>query len=142
MNDNLVATSSISIDAPPAEVWSALTDPVAITKFFFGATVESTWTVGTPISWAGEYNGTAYRDHGTILELTPPRVLVHTHFSPLGGREDIPENYHTLTYRLEPEGDGTRVTFSQDNNHSWDEVSHNQDNWDAVLAGLKKVVES
>lgn len=142
MSDNLVATATVRVDASPDEVWRAITDPALIAKYFFGAKVESDWHPGTPITWSGEYEGTEYHDHGTILEVLLRERLVHTHFSPLSGREDVPENYHTLTWSLEPDGDGTRLTLTQDNNHDYDEVDRNEKNWHEVLEGLKGVVES
>ena len=74
------------------------------------------WTVGGPIVWRGEWDGKAYEDKGKILELEPGRRLVHTHFSPLSGQEDAPENYHTLTWTLEDQTGKTKLTLSQDNN--------------------------
>ena len=142
MNDNLVATSTVTISAAPEKVWAALTDPAIVEKYYFGTHVESDWTVGSPITWEGEYEGKPYRDHGTILEVKPPARLVNTHFSPLAGREDVPENYHTLTYELQPADDGTILTLSQDNNHSYEDVEHSKANWDQMLQGLKKVVET
>ena len=139
---DLVATSSVTVKASPSAVWHAITDPATIAKYYFGTKVETDWRVGSPIAWSGEYEGKAYRDHGTILDLSPEHLLRHTHFSPLSGREDIPENYHTLDWRLEPEGDETRVTLSQDNNDDYDSVKHSEQNWTMVLDGLKKVVES
>jgi hypothetical protein len=59
----------------------------------------------------------------------------------MSGQEDVPENYHTLTYELEPRGEGTHVSLSQDNNASADEAAHSRDNWAAMLSGLKNVVE-
>ena len=142
MNDNLVATSTVTIAAAPEKVWAALIDPAIVEKYYFGTHVESDWTVGSPITWEGEYEGKPYRDHGTILEVKPHARLVNTHFSPLAGREDVPENYHTLTYELQPTEGGTILTLSQDNNHSYDDVEHSQSNWDQMLLGLKKVVET
>jgi uncharacterized protein YndB with AHSA1/START domain len=139
---DLIATARVTIAASPKEVWTALTDPALIERYYFGAHVESAFTPGSPISWSGEYEGTPYRDHGTILEARPGEVLSHTHFSPLSGREDVPENYHTLTYRLEPEGESTVVTLTQDNNESYDAVAHSEKNWSTVLEGLKGVLES
>lgn len=104
--------------------------------------METDWQVGSPITWSGEYEGKKYRDHGTILEVQPGRLLRHTHFSPLGGREDVPENYHTLRYLLEETGSGTTVTLTQDNNDSYDDVRHSEQNWSQMLEGLKQVVES
>ena len=142
MSDNLVATASIAIEAAPEKVWDALTNPDTIEKYYFGTRVETDWKPGSPITWTGEYEGAEYHDHGTILEVKPPVLLSNTHFSPLGGREDVPENYHTLTYTLEPSAVGTVVTLTQDNNDSWEAVEHSEKNWATMLEGLKEVVES
>ncbi len=142
MNDNLVASASVRVLASPDDVWRAITDPALIAKYYFGTRAASEWMPGSPITWTGEYDGTEYEDHGTILEVVPRERLVHTHFSPLSGREDVPENYHTLTWMLAPDDTGTTVTLTQDNNHSYDEVEHSEKNWHTVLQGLKGVVES
>jgi len=142
MNDNLVATATVSVDASAEDVWRAITEPDLVAKYYFGTRVESEWQPGGPIAWSGEYEGKEYHDHGTVLEVVPRERLVHTHFSPLSGREDVPENYHTLTWLIEPDGDGTRLTLTQDNNHSYDDVEHSEKNWQQVLEGLKTVVES
>ncbi len=141
MTSDLIATSSITVAAAPEEVWHALTDPATIEKYYFGTKVETDWKVGSPITWSGRYEGKEYHDHGTILEVEPGRLLVNTHFSPLGGREDVPENYHTLTYTLEKVDAGTTVTLTQDNNDGYESVKHSEENWNLMLEGLKKVVE-
>lgn len=142
MSDNLVATATVRTHASPDDVWRAITDPDLIARYYFGTRVRSDWHPGSAITWSGEYDGKQYEDHGTILEVLPRERLVHTHFSPLSGREDVPENYHTLTWTLDPDDEGTTVTLTQDNNHSYDEVEHSEKNWHQVLEGLKGVVES
>jgi len=137
-----IATTSIVIHADPHRVWEVLVDPRRIPEYLFGAEVETTWEVGSTIRWRGEYEGTSFEDHGTVLEASPGRMLSTTHFSPLSGREDVPENYHTVTYLLEPEGEATRVTITQDNNETLDAMEHSERNWRASLEALKKVVES
>ena len=136
-----IATASVTVDAPPERVWRALTDPETIKQYYFGTTVTTDWQPGSAITWAGEYEGRQYEDRGEILEADPPRLLRHTHFSPLGGKPDAPENYHTLTYTLADTGSGTEVTLEQDNNDSPEAAEHAAGNWRTMLDGLKATVE-
>lgn len=100
------------------------------------------WKPGSRITWKGEYEGKEYEDRGEIVEVAEERRLKVTHFSPLSGDEDLPENYHTLLYELE-ENDGiTHVSLSQDNNRSEEAAEHSRTNWETVLSGLKQVVEA
>jgi uncharacterized protein YndB with AHSA1/START domain len=136
-----VAVAEIQIDASPARVWSALTDPAEINQYMFGSQVVTDWEPGSRIVWKGEYEGKSYEDHGEILESEPERRLVLTHFSPLSGAEDVQENYHTLTYELHEVDGQTRVTLTQDNNTSPEAAEHSRANWEQMLAGLKALVE-
>ena len=137
-----VATAESEIDAPPSRVWAALTDPEQIKKYMFGSQVETDWRPGSPIVWKGEYEGKRYEDKGEIVEFEPERRLKVTHFSPLSGQEDVPENYHTLVYELEEYGAKTRVSLSQDKNATEEAAEHSRANWEQMLSGLKQVVES
>ena len=69
MSENLLATATVTIDASPERVWAALTDPAIIGKYMFGSTVTSDWEVGSTITYAGEYEGKSYEDHGDILDV-------------------------------------------------------------------------
>ena len=138
---NFIARSSITIAATAEKVWDALVTPATIKRYMFGTTVTSDWKEGSPITWKGEWKGKAYEDKGVIRQFRPGRALQYTHFSPLGGLPDKPENYHTVTIQLSPEGDQTRVSLTQDNNPSEEERSHSEKNWGMMLDGLKKVVE-
>ena len=59
----------------------------------------------------------------------------------MGGKEDKPENYNMVTYKLWPKNDKTIVTLSQDNIQSEKEKEHVTENWKMTLKSLKKVVE-
>jgi uncharacterized protein YndB with AHSA1/START domain len=142
MSENLVATARVTINARRELVWNALTDPSIIKKYMFGSDVTSDWTVGSTITYAGEYEGKSYEDHGVILEIRPPELLRSTHFSPLSGKPDVAENYHEITYTLDVDGDHTRVTLTQDNNAGEAEAEHSAANWQKMLDGLKSVVEA
>lgn len=141
MNKNFVAKSSITIDAPAAQVWDALVKPDAVKQYMFGTTLVSDWKEGSPIAWSGVWQGKQYEDKGVVKRFMPPRTLQYTHFSPLMGLPDRPENYHTVTVELSEEGNHTRVALSQDNNSSDEAREHSEKNWTMLLAGLKKYVE-
>src|SRR5688572_1224070 len=141
MNKGLISKAEVTIKSPVTKVWGALINPETIKQYMFGAEVVSDWQEGSPISWKGEYQGKKYEDKGVILKLQPERMLQYSHFSPLSGQPDLPENYHTVTIELSPAGKGTRVTLSQDNNSSEQARAHSQKNWDGMLAGLRNLVE-
>ncbi|OMC09411.1 SRPBCC family protein [Mycobacterium sp. SP-6446] len=135
------ATAEVAVNAPIQRVWQALTDPEIVKKYFFGTRVDTDWKPGSPITWSGEYDGTAYEDKGSVIDVQEPHLLRVTHFSPMTGLPDKPENYHTLTYELTSTNSGTRVKLSQDNNASPDESNRAEANWNSMLSGLKKTVE-
>jgi uncharacterized protein YndB with AHSA1/START domain len=142
MKTDHVARSIITVDAPARKVWQALVTPAAIKQYMFGTTVESSWSEGSTITWKGNWQGKSYEDKGVIVRMQPGRTLTYTHFSPLSGLPDTPDNYHTVTIELTAEGDGTRVELSQDNNPTDQARQHSEKNWGMMLAGLKKYVES
>lgn len=60
----------------------------------------------------------------------------------MGGSEDKPENYHTLTYELDERGNDTVLTLKQDNNPSQEAANMMADqSWGPVLEGLRAVAE-
>ncbi|MDT5092879.1 MAG: hypothetical protein QOH60_2242 [Mycobacterium sp.] len=142
MTQSYIAEVEIEVNATPAEVWTALTDPELIAKYFFGTQVQTDWQPGSPIVWKGEYQGNKYEDKGEILEVQQNRLLRFTHFSPMTGQPDEPQNYHTLTYELDDRDGRTHVSLSQDNNASAEEAEHSTANWETVLKGLKETVEA
>jgi uncharacterized protein YndB with AHSA1/START domain len=141
MTEPIISRASALIAAPVAKVWDAFVTPAQIKQYMFGTNVTSSWKPGTPIQWQGEWQGRAYVDKGTILDFQPPRLLRYTHFSPLMGLPDAPENYHTVTIRLSEDGSKTRVSLEQDNNPTEDARQHNEQGWKMMLDGLKKLLE-
>ncbi len=142
MNETFIAKAQVETSAGVAKVWNALVNPEMIRRYMFGTNVVSDWKEGARIVWKGEWEGKPYEDKGVILKLQPQRLLQYSHFSPLSGQPDVPENYHTITIELSPKGAGTLVTLSQDNNATEEEREHSEQNWSMMLASLKKVLES
>lgn len=139
---NLTARAETTINAHIDSVWQALVNPEKIKKYMFGTTVETDWKEGSSITWKGEWKGKAYEDKGKILEITPNKRLQYSHYSPLAGEADKPENYHTVTIDLKEDADQTKVTLTQDGNKDEDAQQHSAENWGKVLDGLKEQVEN
>ncbi|HVK29693.1 MAG TPA: SRPBCC domain-containing protein [Nocardioides sp.] len=138
--DTRTATVDVDISASPHQVWQALTEPEQIRSYMFGAEVETSWQPGDPIVWRGEYDGRPFEDRGEVLEVEPDQRLVLTHFSPLTGRPDAPENYHRVSWALDESGDHTRVALEQ--TLVADETAEQaEENWTNVLRQLKEHVE-
>ena len=141
MDKTYTAAASATINAPASRVWEALTNPELIKKYMFGTDVISDWKVGSPIVYKGDWQGKPFEDKGQILAFEPEKLLVSTHWSPLSGVPDLPENYHTVTYRLSESDGKTEVTIHQDKNASEEEKADSEANWKAILDGLKKLLE-
>jgi uncharacterized protein YndB with AHSA1/START domain len=137
------AVKTVTINAPRAKVWEALTNPAKVKQSFHGTTLSTDWRVGSPVIWTGEWKGQSYVDKGTVLAFEPERLLKCTHWSQLGGSEDTPENYHTVTYELAEDGGTTTLTLTQDNNATQEEAdSMAENNWGPVLLALKATAET
>jgi uncharacterized protein YndB with AHSA1/START domain len=141
MDKKLVAKASTTIQAPTAKVWDALVTPATIKQYMFGTTVVSNFKKGSPITWEGEWQGKKYKDKGVILDLQPQKKFAYSHFSPLSGLPEKPENFHNVTIELVDRGKQTLVSLSQDNNANEKEREHSQKNWELMRSGLKKVLE-
>jgi uncharacterized protein YndB with AHSA1/START domain len=141
-NRGSIARASVSVNAPIAKVWDALTNPEVIEQYMFGTKVISDWKEGSQITWKGEWQGRKYEDRGVILKLKPERLIQYSHFSPLSGLPDAPENYHTVTIELSDLRTQTLVSLSQDNNPTEEAREHSEKMWKAILATLKKTLEN
>jgi len=141
MPKSLTATATETIAATPAQVWEALTSPAQIKQYYFGSDVITSWEEGSPIVYRGEWQGKQFEDKGTVVKVSPPETLICTHWSPLSGTPDSPENYHQVTYSLRPEGRSTVVSVSQDNNADEDEKQHSEQMWKMMLENMKRVLE-
>jgi uncharacterized protein YndB with AHSA1/START domain len=139
--NGIIAKASIDVQAPAPKVWDALVNPDLIAKYMFGARVVSDWKEGSSIVWKGEWKGKPYEDKGKILKFQPNELLAYTHYSPLGGTPDLPENYHTVSVTLAESSGRTKLTLEQDNNPNDEARQHSEQNWKMMLEGLKKVVE-
>ena len=141
ISTNNIAKAETTIATSADKVWNALTDPEMIRKYMFGTNVNSEWKEGARITWKGEWEGKHYEDKGKILIMEPKKKLQYSHFSPLSGVADVPENYHIVTIDLKEEDGKTSVSLTQDNNTDEKAKEHSEKNWKMMLASLKKLLE-
>jgi uncharacterized protein YndB with AHSA1/START domain len=142
MTSDHVARASVTIQAPLPEVWDALVNPETVRRYMFGATVVSDWRKGSPIVWKGEWKGKPFEDKGVVLEIEPERRLRYSHFSPVTGQADRPENYHEVTIDLSRQDEAVRLDLSQTRNATAEARKHSEESWSAMLDTLKKLLEA
>ena len=140
-NTNIRAQVKMTIQAPIDTVWKALTDAAEVKKYFFGTDLYTTWEVGTPVLFKGEWEGKPYEDKGTVLHFAPNEKLSYDYYSGFSGLEDVPENYQTITYEVKATDNGTLLTITQSNVKDEETKAHSETNWQGVLNELKKLVE-
>jgi uncharacterized protein YndB with AHSA1/START domain len=141
MRNPQIAIASVYVKASPERVWKALTNPEEIKEYLFGTKTTSDWKKGSSITYSGEWQGTSYVDKGEIIDIAPPFLLHTTYLSSMSGREDKPENYMHVIYKVIPADNGCILTIVQDNNTDDKSREHSESNWEMVLGSLKKLVE-
>jgi uncharacterized protein YndB with AHSA1/START domain len=141
MADKLVATRSVSIKAPLARVWQALTDPEMIRKYFYGTETTTNWKVGSPIRFHGVWEGKPYEDKGTILAFEKHKLIKYNYWSSFSGVPDIPENYNDITYLLTQVNDEVVYSVLQEGIRDEQTRAHSETNWGVVMDQMKKLLE-
>ena len=130
---SLTASKSITINAKPAKIWDAITDPKLVKQWMFGAEVVSDWQKGNALVYKGNWNGTPFEDYATIVDIEPEKLLKATYS----------KNNNTVTYELELLGeDQTKMTISQDNNPTQEEADKAAENWSMTLEAIKQLLEA
>ena len=139
--NNLIAKATTTINALRSDIWDALTTPESIKQYMFGTDVTSKFYEGSPIVWRGEWQGKVYEDKGKVMKVDPGRVFQFSHYSPLSGLPDRPDNYHIVTIELIDKGGEVKVVLTQDKNLTEEASQHSEKNWQMVLDALKQLVE-
>src|SRR5580693_5172548 len=111
MNHDLVVSKSVEINAAPAKVWEALTNPAIIKEYLYGTETVTDWKVGSEVIFQGEYEGHKYRDRGVIKENVLNEKISYSYWSGFSGLEDKPENYALVTYKLSS-ADNKKTVFT------------------------------
>ncbi len=134
-------SSSVTIEAPAERVWEAITTPSQIAEWFLGVETESDWQQGSQLVHRGSYQGKPYEDRGEILQIEPPTLLVHTHWSDVSGVPDSPEHYQRVTWSLAEHDGVTDLTVAEENLPSEQAKTVSDQSWAMVLGNLKHLLE-
>jgi uncharacterized protein YndB with AHSA1/START domain len=127
----------IYIRTTPERLWEAITDSEIRSRYNFGAGVTSDWKVGsrldmgTPDIVLGE---------GEVLEVDPPRRLVHT-LTALWSDEVKAEGPSRVTWEITQVQDSCQLTVTHDELR---EGANDQlyGGWPMILSGLKTWLET
>lgn len=138
-NQPFLCTYKTTINAPVEKVWSALTEPSLVKQYFFDSNLETTWKVGDPIYFSGEYEGKPYQDKGTVQAYEHQKSLSYTYYSNWSGLPDEPENYQLVTYVVSKVENGSELTITQ-THFTQEQADHSKDNWKIVVEGLSKII--
>jgi uncharacterized protein YndB with AHSA1/START domain len=129
----------IYIRTTPERLWEAITDPEIRSKYNFGAGVTSDWKVGSRLDM-GIAKSDMELGEGEILEIDPPRRLVHT-MTALWSDEVKSEGASRVSWDIEQVGDSCHLTVTHDQLR---EGANDQiyGGWPMILSGLKTWLES
>lgn len=127
-------TAAVHVAEPPERVWAELMHPGA--RWVLGANLETDLRAGSPVTFEGHYFGRVFTDKGKIITVERPRLLHFTHFAPLTGLADVPENHHEIRIMLEPGDGGTLVTVVEESFDDERSAATAEAHWKDALATL------
>jgi len=129
----------IYIRTTPERLWEAITDPEIRAKYNFGAGVISDWKPGSRMEM-GAPKATSLLGEGEVVEVDPPRRLVHT-MRALWDDDVKAEGFTRVTWEITPIGDSCRLLLTHDQLR---EGANEQiyGGWPMILSGLKTWLET
>jgi uncharacterized protein YndB with AHSA1/START domain len=142
-----VIESSATIQAPPSEVWRALTDPGLMRQWIaepeMRVEITSDWKVGSPIIVKGHHNNVDFENKGTVLQFEPHSILRYSHLSSLSRLADKSENYTIIEFHLaQAEDNSTLLTVDISNFPAKSAFEHWQFYWKTTIGILQRFIES
>jgi uncharacterized protein YndB with AHSA1/START domain len=122
------------------ELWTALTSPEFMMKYWRGMHIETDWKVGSP--WTLRFEDGRLADAGEVLEFDQPRRIAlkwRNEFRP----ELTAEGYALCTFELEPHEGAVRLTVT----HSIEQADSKlieavSGGWPRILSNLKSLLET
>ncbi|UGT41950.1 metalloregulator ArsR/SmtB family transcription factor [Nocardia yamanashiensis] len=151
MSEEFVYTTYIR--TTPEKLWQALTDP-AFTKRYWGATFETDWRPGSPMTW--EQQGWVSKDpEQVVVTADPYRTLSYTWhtvdqafadqfgFSAEDFAQLSTESRSIVTFELEPVGETVKLTVVHNGFDPGSAMLAGiTEGWPAILSSLKTLLET
>ena len=129
----------VEIATTPERLWEAITNPADTEQYWYGAQSISDWQVGS--RWVSQSpEGEVYLD-GEILEVDPPRRLVHT-FHIVHSSVPAAEAPSRVEWEITPIGDGCRLTVTHSGRGPATMEYTSSGGWVTILGGLKTLLET
>jgi uncharacterized protein YndB with AHSA1/START domain len=128
------------IRTTPEELWTALTTPGFMKKYWFGMNFETDWKVGSP--WKLIFPDGRVADTGEIVEIEKPKRLVFTWRNQF--RPDFHEEGEArCVIEIEPAGEVVKLTIT----HEMDKPDSKlivgvSIGWPKILSSLKTLLET
>ena len=127
------------INTTPEKLWDALTSAEFTVQYWYGARIDSSWKVGTPVTFEDE-GGKVLA--GEVLKVDPPKTLSYT-FQPQKDEEMRAEKPSRVTFEIERLGDVVKLTVTHDDFPENSKVLPGISNgWPGILSGLKSLLET
>ncbi len=128
------------IRTTPKRLWSALTSPDFMKKYWFGMHLETEWKAGEP--WQMLFADGRVADTGEIVELKPRKRLVlkwRNEFRP----ELKAEGYARCVIELEPVPHAVKLTITHTMNRADSKfIEAVSGGWPKILSNLKSLLET
>lgn len=127
------------IRTTPEQLWEAITSPEMTQQYYYGFAVKSDWKPGSTITFPRPDGGNVIE--GEIVEVDPPRRLVHTFAFP--DEEHGGDKPSRVTWQIEPMGEVCKLTLVHDG-FEGETATYNSVKlgWFPILSGLKTLLET
>jgi uncharacterized protein YndB with AHSA1/START domain len=143
--DRLILELKCRLDAAREQVFSALTEPSALAKWW-GPAGFTTPEIELDLSVGGGYrlgmqppDGELFHLAGEFLEIDPPSLVVYT----FRWEEPDPDDQETVVrLSLDTMGDATEVSLSQGEFATESRLALHRDGWTDSFVKLRQLIES
>ena len=128
------------IRTTPEALWTALTTPEFMKKYWFGMNFETDWKAGSP--WKLAFADGRVADAGQVLEIERPKRLVlkwRNEFKP----ELHEEGYAHCVMEIEPAGEVVKLTITHEIDKPGSRlIGAVSIGWPKILSNLKTLLET